>query len=495
MKVHEFLAHHGIQEGNPFAEEDAQTDVVFKEHCVDTTFHPAWDKINGSPGEPATSVVFGEKGSGKTALRLQLGHAAEGWNEAHPERRVLVVPYVEFNQTLDLLFSRGGGDDRVLASWRIQDHMDAILSVAVSKVGAAILEDREGPTGVPQKSARSLDHGKKRDLLLLFALYGGGTSEPFRTRFSRLARRLRFSTLLSRGWAALAILITVAALSGAGYLHFVRDDRWLSRPWPWVVAAAGWLPWAVKWMVCMARGLQVTRDVRVVMRRPSDLAWSLARLGRGQVESRLLPTRRRPDARYELLSRFLEVLEALRFHGMLVLVDRVDEPSRISGSADKMRRFVWPLLDSKLLSYPRVGFKLLLPLELSHFLPTEDRSFHDRARLDKLNLIRSLDWTGQALYDLANDRLTACSRGVASEGGKLRELFEETLPTSDLVNAFEKLRVPRHLFKFLYRLITDHCHAHGSDFPSFQIGAATFQATLAVYLRDLRSLDAGIAVG
>jgi hypothetical protein len=74
-------------------------------------------------------------------------------------------------------------------------------------------------------------------------------------------------------------------------------------------------------------------------------------------------------------------------------------------------------------------------------------------------------------------------------------MFEETLPTSDLVNAFEKLRVPRHLFKFLYRLITDHCHAHGSDFPSFQIGAATFQATLAVYLRDLRSLDAGIAVG
>ena len=231
------------------------------------------------------------------------------------------------------------------------------------------------------------------------------------------------------------------------------------------------------------------------MRRPADLAWALGRFRRGQVETRLLPTRRRPDARYELLSRFLDVIEALRFHGMLVLVDRVDEPSRISGSAEKMRRFVWPLLDSKLLGYPRLGFKLLLPLELSFFLPSEDRGFHDRARLDKLNLVRSLDWTGQALYDLAHDRLAACSKGVASEGGKLRELFDEALPTSDIVHAFEKLRVPRHLFKFLYRLITDHCHAHASDAPSFRIGAATFHATLAVYLRDLRSLDAGIAVG
>ena len=33
MKVQEFLEHHGIA-GNPFAEEDAQTDAVFKRDCL-----------------------------------------------------------------------------------------------------------------------------------------------------------------------------------------------------------------------------------------------------------------------------------------------------------------------------------------------------------------------------------------------------------------------------------------------------------------------------
>ena len=69
MKIQQFLEHHGIA-SNPFADEDAQTDVVFKEHCIDSTHHPTWDKIYGNPADPSTSIVFGEKGAGKTALRL-----------------------------------------------------------------------------------------------------------------------------------------------------------------------------------------------------------------------------------------------------------------------------------------------------------------------------------------------------------------------------------------------------------------------------------------
>ena len=71
MKIQQFLEHHGIS-SNPFAEEDAQTDPVFKEHCIASTYHPTWDKIYGDPAEPATSIVFGEKGAGKTAMRLQI---------------------------------------------------------------------------------------------------------------------------------------------------------------------------------------------------------------------------------------------------------------------------------------------------------------------------------------------------------------------------------------------------------------------------------------
>jgi hypothetical protein len=81
MKTEQFLQHHGIK-GNPFSEEDAQTDTVFKRRCLATIHHPAWNKFFGSPSDPSTALVFGEKGSGKTALRLQATAEIEAFNQA-----------------------------------------------------------------------------------------------------------------------------------------------------------------------------------------------------------------------------------------------------------------------------------------------------------------------------------------------------------------------------------------------------------------------------
>ncbi len=75
-------------------------------------------------------------------------------------------------------------------------------------------------------------------------------------------------------------------------------------------------------------------------------------------------------------------------------MDRVDEPYLINGSTELMQAFVWPMLDNKFLSHPGMGVKLLLPIELERGLDRQDHDFHQRARLDKQNLIRSLEWTG-----------------------------------------------------------------------------------------------------
>ena len=40
MRIQQFLQHHGIVR-NPFAEEDAQTDPVFKDFCIASTYHPS----------------------------------------------------------------------------------------------------------------------------------------------------------------------------------------------------------------------------------------------------------------------------------------------------------------------------------------------------------------------------------------------------------------------------------------------------------------------
>ena len=63
--------------------EELEADPVFKERCRDLTHHPAWDKVYGNPSDPATSIVFGEKGSGKTAMRMQMaGRGTQAYHQA-----------------------------------------------------------------------------------------------------------------------------------------------------------------------------------------------------------------------------------------------------------------------------------------------------------------------------------------------------------------------------------------------------------------------------
>src|SRR3954462_12048475 len=92
MKIEQFLGHYGIV-SNPFSEEDAQTDAVFKRGCLWEIHHPAWDKYFGSPSDPSTALVFGEKGSGKTALRIQSAAELKKYNDEHPDERIFVIEY------------------------------------------------------------------------------------------------------------------------------------------------------------------------------------------------------------------------------------------------------------------------------------------------------------------------------------------------------------------------------------------------------------------
>src|SRR5271154_1417941 len=116
MKLEQFLKHHGIT-GNPFSEEEAQTDSVFKRLCLATIHHPAWNKFFGSPADPSTALVFGEKGSGKTALRLRAPPGRQAYNQATPAERVFVISYDDFNPYLDncRTATRPSNMDQVLA--------------------------------------------------------------------------------------------------------------------------------------------------------------------------------------------------------------------------------------------------------------------------------------------------------------------------------------------------------------------------------------------
>ena len=484
MKVQEFLEHHGIA-GNPFAEEDAQTDAVFKRDCLETTFHPAWDKILGSPADPSTSIVFGEKGSGKTALKLQMVRQFDRHNETSPDARCFVVLYDDFNPFLDRFVSRAGGGrsvERALAHWKLWDHMDAILSLAVTQLVTGLIEGQRPPR---------ITRPQARDLALLAACYDQSTAESFPTRWRRLRHRMGYQGRFG-GWPRLVAFAATAGMAIALVIGAIAGRLgWAGSWWPWALLGAAWIPAGLRRLKSHWRAWRIVGSMRTGNRTVCQLSRALAAMPEVDLAGQPLPAHARSDDRYELLAKFQGVLAALGWTGMVVIVDRLDEPHLINGAAERMRLVILPLLDNKFLKSPGLGFKLLLPEELYRFIEREDEQFNQRARLDKQNLVPALEWSGETLYDIASTRVRSAS--VGNPPATLGALFDDSVDERRLIDGLRSLRVPRQLFKFLYRLLVAHCHAHTAEKPVYRIPIERFETTLAVFRRDQDAFDRGLA--
>ena len=498
MKIQQFLEHHGVAL-NPFADEDAQTDPVFKEHCIASTYHPTWDKIYGDPHEPATSIVFGEKGAGKTAMRLQIARNLDAFNRENFGKRVYVIEYDDFNPFLDRfrdkLSQRRQRPDKALAEWKLWDHMDAILTLGVTSLVDRVLEvpQPHGPPGCDVGSAdvARLDRNQARDLLLLAACYDQSSAETTKGRWHKLRKRLGFRTWKSQWDLPLGIVVSAAVIALSLHLGINEGKwEWLTTPWPYLFALAGWAPRLWRTWKWFWQARKIVRHIRVGNLVLNPLRQELMNFSSPEIMGQPLPCKDRTDDRYELLIKLQGILRTLGYSGIIVLIDRVDEPHMINGSAELMKAMVWPILDNKFLKQPGIGFKVLLPIELSRFVDREATEFYQRARLDKQNMIPSLEWTGEALYDVASARLAACA--LPNKKPALRSLFSDAVSDRRLIDAFRSLRVPRHLFKFLYRLLVSHCNAYTDANPGWQISGELFESTLALYSRDQDAFDRGL---
>ena len=502
MKVQQFLEHHGIAR-NPFSEEDAQTDPVFKDHCIDTTYHPAWDKVYGDPREPATSIVFGEKGAGKTAMRLQILKHLRHFNAQHPEHRLYLVSYDDFNPFLDRFRDRlprsKRRPERALAQWKLWDHMDAILSLAVTGVIDGVLNvatpSRFTFGDIDGQAVDRLDQHQARDLLLLAAYYDQSTSQSFLGRWKQLRKRLRYGSFAANLALILGVMWTLVVGSVAGYLLSTKPE-WLT---PLGVllgvggVAVGWLPYVFRWLSGWWRVMAVRRRMRTGARQASELRNALLSFEASAISGQPAPSKASTDDRYELLLKLQGILKTLGFQGLIVIVDRVDEPHLINGSAELMKALLWPMLDNKFLKHPGLGLKLMLPIELRRFIERENEAFYQRSRLDKQNVVHSFDWTGQALLDVTNARLEACA--LEGRQPRFRSFFDASISDTRLNEALTSLRVPRHLFKFMYRLLITHCNNYTADDPKWAVPLETFESTLALYIRDKDAFERGVGSG
>ena len=491
MNIQQFLSHHGIVR-NPFAEEDAQIDPVFKDHCIDSAFHPVWDKVYGDPREPSTSIVFGPKGAGKTAMRLQVQRKVELYNRDNPSRRLFVVRYDDFNPFLGQFQQRltkrqSRSADKILAAWQLWDHMDAILSLAVTDLVNQVVDANSAKEGsLTNDDVQRINDSESRDLLLLAMTYDHSTSGVTVDRWKRLKKTLNYQRwfigwdcLLAWVWG-ISMIILVISLKRSDHISLLTA-AWLLP----LLVVVGNMPYIWRWLRCQWLAMGIRRHMRVGNRETGTLRKLLMRIPPRELASQPLPRHNRTDDRYASLAKLQGILRTLRYDGMLVLLDRVDEPEAIEGRIERMKSFVWPLLDNKLLKHTGIGFKMMLPRELYRETEREDRSFHERARLDKQNVISDFNWTGQALYDVMSSRISACA--APDRKPSPADLFDSNISRDRLMSVFESLRVPRHLFRCLYRMLVEHCNQHTDMDAKFQLKSETVEKVLAVYQRDIES--------
>ncbi len=501
MNIQSFWEHHGIVR-NPFAEEDAQTDPVFKEHCISSAYHPTWDKIYGDPAEPSTAIIFGPKGSGKTAMRLQIDRHLQRYNQEHPTKRVYIIRYDDFNPFLDHFCERMGRfqskkPEKVLDQWRLWDHMDSILCLGVTDLVNQVLAAGDvkqandsinrRPSQISSAQLAKLDRTSARDLLLLACCYDQSNDATFDGRWNQLRKAMRFSNWTSKVPLVLAIIWTLAVLAFVAWVWNRIDLSSTAKLWltP-LLLIPGVLPYKLKLWRCQLAAMGIHKHMRVGKRETGTLRNVLLKFPRAELASQPLPRWDRTDDRYELLNKFKSLLDRLGFAGTIVLMDRIDEPNMIGGKSELMRRFVWPLLDNKLLKHPGMGFKLMLPRELYRDVDRESTEFRERARLDKQNVIPDFQWTGESLYDLTRARMLACA--ASGKQVEPKDLFVDAVSYQRLLAVFQGLRVPRHLFRFLYRVLVEHCNKYTDSQPKFQIDVETFESVYAVYSRELDPL-------
>lgn len=558
MNLATFLDHWKILE-NPFKGEEARQDPVFLRLEAATqagvagnapaaaipaqltpgqVSHSEFEKIAGDFAKPTSAIVFGEKGSGKTAIRLQLADRIALFNKANPTARCLWIGYDDLNPVLGRFVDRGGGarvDKKatvtdVLARLRLADHIDGILTVVVPALVDAVLKDRTGPTPAPvpielaeepRKIIKRMDKPTRRDFLVLQAVYDRPElSSGAEDRTQRLRRVLKQSLRPSFFiWTLLALFGWIGPAYATwwawrhDYLQLDPQNRML-----WIIAAAlaAYLLVIIKRsgydrLKFIALGHRVRKQVRVSLRSDASFGRSIRQLPANLADSAALPMGGGggggtgpstpglgmagggggDDVRYAMLERLKRVLRQFGYASLVIVLDRIDEPTLIAGDPDRMRAVIWPLLNNKFLQQPSVGVKMLLPMELRHALFRESSQFFEQARLDKQNMVERLSWTGVMLYDICNARLQACRTESAPAVG-LIDLFAEDVTRQDLIDALDQMHQPRDAFKMLYQCLVDHCAAVTGDQPQWRIPRLILDHAKKHQVERVRQLAKGV---
>jgi hypothetical protein len=458
----QFLRSHGLVR-NPFIEEEAQNDKVFEDLVNEAGYtfnHQAWDKFFGDPPGCGTSMIFGVKGSGKSALRLALEKNIGHYNSGHRER-ILLLSYDDFNGFLEA-FKRKREQERNRASavtlndFGLAQHLDAILVCGMEAL-LCELKATDLPLG-------QLEEYQRHDLMMLMAFYVSGPPDRYNRIMSGLSRKLlRRGAINDFGRSISGFLAGVFTL-GLGPLTKQAFYNGVAR--------------------------SAEREILVRDRGARDVKRALKAIPRGYLKDQDVKRkgwRDDDDVRRLFLTKFIDCVLALGYGQIVVVMDKVDEPSLINGDRERMEAFVWPLWNNRILQlHPHLSFKMLLPRQLYESVRKASSEKANIARFDKQKIIYPFRWGDKQLYDVMSDRLRIC-RADPSEPYPLDRLFHSSIQRSELLAALDKLRQPRFVLNYLYRLISETCaHSEVADDGPICIPHEVFYKVTAAIGEDIR---------
>jgi len=508
MNLSQFFEHWSIRE-NPFRGEEARTDAVFSRlgtpaitglsstprqaeqasaPVKPSAMHSDFEKILGDLNRPSTSIVFGEKGSGKTAIRMQIEGCIRAHNIRHPDRKVFLIPFDDLNAFLDRIHERAGGKTPAdsFKTLRLVDLIDAMLSIGVTKFVHQLLgkhEDSEELGQRPKKTLKKLTKGQRSELLALQAVYDRDRRAADRT--AKLRRAMNRPEPIGRTLQGVGVLggWVIPLLFAVWATFSLPEDSPLNGPWimpTFFVLLGLYLALVLKHLlwdrIAMSAFVsRLRRHAPTLIRADESYAQSFRQLGSDSRAPDLMPVSDTEDLRFDLGRRFRQILNVFGYTSLIVVIDRVDEPTLVNGDAEIMRAIVWPLFNNKFLQQDGFGMKMLLPIELRHALNKESSQFFQEARLDKQNMVERLTWTGAMLYDLADSRLQACAdpreapEGAEPKPLRLLDLFADDVTRQDIVDALDQMHQPRDAFKFLYQCLTEHCSNVTADQEQWRV--------------------------
>lgn len=478
MNIQSFFSHWNLTE-NPFIAEESADDEVYANVMESGVAHPDFEKIYGRPTQPNTAVVFGEKGSGKTAIRLLIEDRIRRHNEKHPDKRSWIVRYDDWNHMVDRVIAENPlGFD----AFRVEDHLDKINSLIVTELVDAATRPGSSPEArATSKKVKKLPRQQRLDLAVLAMLYDQPNLSSPGERWQALRKMLKIGNKVSpralllvsgTAWVAFAVgMVGISLFSWASMIAWVIETV---LP---VIGVVSGFPGIRQAMRNRKRRINIQKEIRVVDHPTDLLGRQLNSLRSIDLDSMPIPTPGNHDARYDLQGRLQRLLNYFDYSSITILVDRVDEPAQINGDTIKMRKLTWPMFSNKFLQRDGVGIKMLLPIELGYELKREDADFYRRARLDKSNLIERLEWTGVTLYDICNQRLQAVhtGSGTGKTVPQLQDLFEDNVQVQDIVDALDQMHQPRDAFKFLYEILLQHCKNTTDSNPNFVIPKLTLE--------------------